>query len=89
MSPKTATLPVTEPAMWKKLIAKVHEGLELEPSFLQLAESAGWPGVPMDCLVPSLGVECGPGPLAFRLARAFAFCRLSRARGTELRACES
>jgi hypothetical protein len=33
VSPKTATLPVTEPAMWKKLISKVHEGLELEPSF--------------------------------------------------------
>jgi hypothetical protein len=24
MSPKTATLPVTEPAMWRKLLAKVH-----------------------------------------------------------------
>jgi hypothetical protein len=97
VSPKTATLPVTEPATWKKLIAKVYEGLdakvydglELEPSFLQLAESAGWPGVPMARLVPSLGVECGPCPLALRLARAFAFCRLSRARGSEPRACES
>lgn len=89
VSPKTATLPVTESAMWKKLVAKVYEGLELEPSFLQLAESAGWPGVPMARLVPSLGVECGPCPLALRLARAFAFCRLSLARGSELRACES
>jgi hypothetical protein len=77
VSPKTATLPVTEPAMWKKLVAKVYEGLELEPSFLQLAESAGWPGVPMARLVPSLGVECGPCPLPPGAPPRARFCFLS------------
>jgi hypothetical protein len=85
VSPKTAALPVTEPAMWKKLVAKVYEGLdakvyeglELEPSFLQLAESAGWPGVPMARLVPSLGVECGPCPLPPGAPPRARFCFLS------------